>query len=169
MPNLNHPPSIICLNISQSKPSYIRWNKYIIWQFAFPDSNFTSLPTENKHNNGSHWHKGPPSVPQEDLHPAMTQRIDSEQPPKQVYMLLWLVGEGCWPSKCSYVMVMAMHHHHIKGAFEGHRPSHPPQKTYRLLRGLSPINVTCLHGIWGWLEKVYGPQKLQCYGYASLP
>ncbi len=46
--------------------------------------------------------------------------------------------------------------------FEGHRPSHPWRKAHPLaqLRGLSPTNPTCWRRIWGWLERVYGPQNV---------
>jgi hypothetical protein len=36
----------------------------------------------------------PPSAPQEDMHPAMTQQIDSLQPLKKVYMLWGVIGES---------------------------------------------------------------------------
>jgi hypothetical protein len=38
-------------------------------------------------------------------------------------------------------------------------PLNPGEKHIRLLRGSSPINSTCRRGIWGWLERVYDPQK----------
>ena len=65
-----------------------------------------------------------------------TRRINQGQPPEQAGML-FVGGYGIlWPSKRSPVPVMsaatASEH------FEGHTPSHPPQKGYPLAQDIVP-------------------------------
>jgi hypothetical protein len=44
-------------------------------------------------------------------------------------------------------------------------PLNTGEKHTRLLRGSSPINPTCWHGIWGLLERrVYDPQNGRGHG-----
>jgi hypothetical protein len=125
------------INIRQSKPSYIRWNDYGIWQFAFPNSNFTSLLMEKEHNHGSHRRKWSPRTPQEDLHPVTTRGIDSIEPLEQVYMLFggWL-ERVCSPQNTPMIwqFIIAI----IKDCFEVHKPSHPQRKAYPLAQRIVP-------------------------------
>ena len=55
------------------------------------------------------------SVPQEDLRPTPTLQINRLGSTKHAHMLLGVVGEGLWPSKCCNIM--AMHLCHNKGEF----------------------------------------------------
>ncbi len=135
-PNLDTPQPIICLNIRLSKPSHIWWNKYSIRPFAFPDSDLTSPPTENKHNHGSCWQSRPQAPHRRTCILQWPSRLlVYNSLNKRICLRGWLERVyGPQKAPMSWHCIIAI----IKEHFEGHRPSHTWRKAYPLAQGMVP-------------------------------
>jgi hypothetical protein len=98
-------------------------------------------------NHGRRWQKWPPSAPHEALPSTPTHRMDGQQPPEQVDIILGGV-EGVYVPPtlrcCGDASSLEQ-----RSASRVIHTLNPPKNYIRKLGGLSPIHLTRLRGVQG--------------------